>query len=140
MASIFTKIIAGELPGHFVWQDERAIAILTIEPINSGHTLVIPKKEVDHWDDVDEDTAAHLMLVSQKIAKAIKASYPCKRIGMSIAGIEVPHTHLHLIPINDLGDLSFAKAKPASQDQLLTVADTLRAALRDLGHGEYVPD
>src|SRR5690606_4802212 len=105
MASIFSKIRAGELPGHFVWKDELCFCIMTIQPIRSGHAIVIPNEEVDHWDDVPAATAAHMMQVCQHIAKAIKAIVPCKRIGMMVVGLEVPHTHIHVMPIDTTADM-----------------------------------
>lgn len=131
MASVFTKIMQGELPGHFVYEDDIAIAIMTIEPIRAGHTLVIPREEINHWDDVPADIAAHLMHVSQKVAKGIKKVFPAKRVGMSIVGIEVPHTHIHLCPINAVGDLSFAHAGPATQEELAENAQKLRDAINN---------
>jgi len=129
MASIFTRIINGEIPGHFVYRDDKAIAIMTIAPIAAGHVLVIPIDEVDHWDDVPAPLAAHLMNVAQKVAKAIKKNFPCVRVGMVIAGLEVPHTHLHVLPINQLGDFDFSKAKMAEQSVLAEQAVLLKAAL-----------
>jgi histidine triad (HIT) family protein len=129
MSSVFTKIINGELPGHFVYRDDRAIAIMTIAPITAGHVLVIPVDEIDHWDDVPGPLAAHLMNVSQRVAKAIKKEFPCLRVGMMIAGMEVPHTHLHVLPINQLGDLDFSKAKTADQSVLAQHAAALKAHL-----------
>jgi diadenosine tetraphosphate (Ap4A) HIT family hydrolase len=129
MASVFTKIINGEIPGHFVYRDDRAIAIMTIAPIAAGHVLVIPIEEIDHWDDVPAPLAAHLMNVSQKVAKAIKKTFPCLRVGMVIAGLEVPHTHLHVLPINQLGDFDFSKAKMAEQSALAGQALLLKQAL-----------
>lgn len=136
MASIFTKILAGELPGHFVWKDEQCFAIMTIQPIRRGHLIVIPNEEVNHWDDVPPATAAHLMQVSQKIAKGIKAVIPCKRVGVSIIGLEVPHTHIHLLPIDTMGDLDFKFAKPAAAEELAATAAEIRAALVGQGHNE----
>lgn len=130
MASVFTKIINGEIPGHFVYRDDRAIAIMTIAPIAAGHVLVIPVQEIDHWDDVPAAVAAHLMNVAQKVAKAIKQEFPCLRVGMIIAGLEVPHTHLHVLPINALQDFDFSKAKMADQAVLAEQAKRLAAALR----------
>ena len=129
MSSIFTKILSGELPGHFVWKDDLCFAIMTIQPIRQGHLIVIPREEVNHWDDVPPATAAHLMTVAQKIAKGIKAVVPCKRIGMTVIGLEVPHTHIHLIPIDNMGDLDFKFAKPASADDLAATAASIREAL-----------
>jgi histidine triad (HIT) family protein len=134
MASIFTKILAGELPGHFVWKDDLCFAIMTIQPIRAGHLIVIPNMEVNHWDDVPPATAAHLMQVSQILAKAIKAVIPCKRVGVTIIGLEVPHTHIHLIPIDNMGDLDFKNAKAASPEALAASAESICKALRELGH------
>lgn len=129
MASVFTKIIAGELPGHFIWKDEVCVAILTIQPLKPGHVLVIPREEVDHWDDLPAATAAHLMQVSQKMAKAIKVAFPSLRVGMAIAGLEVPHTHIHVFPLDAISDFDFTQAKPAFAEELQEAAEKLRAAL-----------
>lgn len=134
MASIFTKIRNGELPGHFVWRDEHCFAIMTIQPIREGHLLVIPNDEVDHWDDLPEETAAHLMQVSRHIAKALKQIIPCRRIGVSIVGLEVPHTHIHLIPIDSMSDMDFAHARTFPPEKLAEMADKIRAQLRAQGH------
>lgn len=136
MPSIFTRIIDGELPGHFVWKDPHAVAFMTIQPFRAGHVLVVPRAEVDHWDDLPEATAAHLMVVSHRIARALKDVYPCLRIGMIIAGLEVPHTHLHVIPIDEMGDLSFARARNADAATLAAEAQRIRTALRERGHTE----
>lgn len=129
MASVFSKIIAGELPGHFIWKDEVCVAILTIQPLKPGHMLVIPRAEIDHWDDLPADTAAHLMHVSQKMAKALKATFPSLRVGMAIAGLEVPHTHIHVFPVDSISDFDFTQAKPAFAEELQEAADKLRAAI-----------
>jgi histidine triad (HIT) family protein len=134
MASIFTKILAGELPGHFVWKDEVCFAIMTIQPIRSGHVIVIPNQEVNHWDEVPPHTAAYLMQVSQHIAKAIKANVACKRVGVMVVGIEVPHTHIHLTPIDSMADMDFKNAKALPQDELAAMASKLRATLQAAGH------
>ncbi len=136
MASIFTKILNKEIPGHFVWEDELCFSIMTIQPIRDGHLMVIPKMEVNHWDDVPPETAAHLMVVSQKIAKAIKAVIPCKRIGVSVIGLEVPHTHIHLIPIDNMGDLNFSLAKEMPQKKLAATATAIRKSLQARGYSE----
>jgi len=136
MASIFTRIATGELPGHFVWKDELCFSILTIEPICRGHVLVIPYEEVDHWIDVPEDTAAHLFTVSQKISKTLNQVFPCVRVGVMIAGLEVPHTHIHLLPVNSLKDFNFALARPETPEELLKVATMIRQSLLDAGHDE----
>ena len=138
MASIFIKIINREIPGHFVWEDDLCFSILTIQPIRQGHLMVIPKEEVDHWDDVPEATATHMMAVCQKIAKAIKAVVPCKRIGVSIVGIEVPHTHIHLMPMDTTADMDFKNAREMPQEKLAETAAAIRQVLLDRGHQEAV--
>lgn len=134
MASIFTKILAGELPGHYVWKDPLCFAIMTIQPIRGGHLMVIPNAEVDHWDDLPPATATHLMQVSQHITKGIKAVVPCKRVGVAIIGLEVPHTHIHLIPIDSMADLDFKNARALPQEELAATAARIRQALVRLGH------
>jgi histidine triad (HIT) family protein len=136
MASVFTKILAGELPGHFIWKDEHCFSILTIQPIREGHLLVIPNEEINHWDDVPPATAAHLMHVAQTIAKGMKASFPCKRIGMTVIGLEVPHTHLHLIPIDEMADMDFARQRPETPEALAATATKLRQTLVAAGHSQ----
>lgn len=137
MASLFTRIIAGELPGRFVWRDQRCAAFLTIAPIKPGHTLVVPIDEVDHWLDLPPDLASHLFAVAQVIGQAQMVAFTPARVGMIIAGLEVPHTHLHVIPIESESDLSFANARadasPASGD---AAAAALREALRSAGRPE----
>ncbi len=134
MASVFTKIINGEIPGRFVWKDERCVAFLTINPIKPGHTLVVPREEIDHWLDLAPDLLDHLTRVSQTIGRAIQAAWNPDKVGMMLAGLEVPHTHIHLIPIWGLQDLSFANAerKPAAE-VLDQAAQTIRDRLRAMG-------
>ena len=129
MSTLFSKIIQREIPGHFVWEDEQAVAIMTIAPIQAGHVLVIPRQEVDHWDDLPDALAAHLMSVAKSIAKALKQAFVCERISMMIVGLEVPHTHLHLVPINTMADANFGNAKMAEQADLAAAADKIRSAL-----------
>jgi len=136
MASIFTQIINGDLPGHFVWRDDVAVAIMTIAPIKPGHCLVIPVEEINHWDDVPADISAHLMDVASKVAKAQKKVYSPKRVGVMVAGIEVPHTHYHLVPINEIANLDFALQQPAEPEDLAAEAAKLRTALVELGFRE----
>jgi diadenosine tetraphosphate (Ap4A) HIT family hydrolase len=139
MATVFTKIIEGEIPGRFVWRDDRAVAFLTIAPITPGHVLVVPIEEVDHWVDLDSDLAAHLMRVAREVGRAQMQVFEPRRVGMIIAGLEVPHCHLHLVPINQEAELSFSRADhDPDQSALDAAAERLRAALRDLGHGERV--
>lgn len=129
MASVFTRIIQGELPGHFVWRDELCVAIMTIQPIRTGHVLVIPKEEIDQWTDLPVELAQHLMQVSHTISNALKRVYPAQRVGLMIAGLEVPHTHLHLIPMDSMDDLNFAFAKNADAESLAQAATAIREAL-----------
>ena len=137
MASLFTRIIDGEIPGRFVWTDDRCVAFLTIAPITPGHTLVVPRAEVDHWIDLDDDLAAHLMVVAKAIGAAQMDAFSPARVGMIIAGMEVPHTHLHVIPIETEADLSFYRADGSTlADDLDAAADALRSALTARGHGE----
>jgi len=130
MASVFTLIMEGKIPGNFVYQDDIAIAILTIQPIREGHVLVIPREEIDQWSDLPVETAAHLTKVSHKIANAMKTIFPSKRIGLMIAGLEVPHTHIHLVPMDSMDDLSFEYAKNADGEILKKTAEKIRAALQ----------
>jgi histidine triad (HIT) family protein len=140
MATLFTKIIEGEIPGRFVWRDEQAVVFLTIAPIAPGHALVVPVDEVDHWIDLDAGLAAHLMDVARCVGQAQMAAFAPTRIGVIIAGLEVPHCHMHLIPIDSEADLSFARADHDPDAAALDdAAERLRAALRDAGHGEVVP-
>jgi histidine triad (HIT) family protein len=135
--SIFSRIIAGELPGTFVWKDERVVAFLSIAPMMPGHTLVVPRDEVDHWIDLDPVLAAHLFGVAQQIGRAQDLEWKPVRIGLLIVGEEVPHTHLHVVPINSPQELSFAHANPAPDPADLDLAATrIRARLRELGRAE----
>jgi histidine triad (HIT) family protein len=137
--SLFTKIIRGELPGRFVWRDARAVGFLTIAPLRPGHTLVVPIAEIDHWLDAPPDLMQHLTGVAQKIGQAMQKSFRPEKVGLMIAGLEVRHVHLHVIPIKSLGDLDFAKADAnASPESLDAAAEKLRAALREGGHPEAV--
>lgn len=135
MASLFTKIIAGELPGRFVWKDEHAVAFLTIHPIRPGHTLVVPRAEIDHWLDLPAELAAHLTGVAQAIGKGLYQVYRPTKVGLMIAGLEVPHVHLHCVPIDELGDLDFRRQDVnATAAALDAAAQSLRVALRQLGY------
>ena len=140
MPSPFSLIIAGELPARFVWQDDEVVAFLTIAPIRPGHTLVVPRAEVDHWQSIDPDLFARCTSVAQKIGQAQQRAFDAPRVGMIIAGLEVPHVHLHVIPLWQMADLDFARAdhnpQPADLDD---AAERLRAALRKLGHSAEVP-
>lgn len=130
MATIFTRIIEGELPGRFVWRDERCVAFLSINPLRPGHTLVVPIEEVDHWLDLDTDTMSHLTTVAHTIGRAQMQVFRPKRIGLMIAGLEVPHVHVHVVPISDVHDLDFANADPDPSEEMLDRAQTdLSAAI-----------
>jgi histidine triad (HIT) family protein len=129
MPSVFTRIIEGELPGRFVWRDERCVAFLSIAPTRPGHTLVVPIEEVDHWIDLAPDLAAHLVQIAQRVGKAQLQAFGVARVGLLIAGLEVPHTHVHVIPMDSEADLHLDRAQRASDDALDDAADRLRAAL-----------
>lgn len=134
MTTLFTKIIEEELPARFVYKDERCVAFMTINPIRMGHVLVVPRVEVEHWLDLDPDLMTHLTQVSRSIGNAIQQAYNPSKVGLMLAGLEVPHVHIHLLPIDRLEDMSFEYAQadpdPAELDE---AADTIRAALEDLG-------
>ena len=137
MSTLFTKIIDGEIPGRFVWREDDVVAFLTINPITPGHTLVVPVAEVDHWIDLDAGLAQRCLGVAQVIGQAQMAAFSPARVGLIVAGLEVPHTHLHVIPIDTEADLSFAKAdRSPDPTHLDDAAERLRAALRDLGRDE----
>ena len=137
MATIFTRIINGELPGRFVWRDDRCVAFLSLHPLRPGHTLVVPRAEVDHWLDLDPALAGHLTQVAQSIGKALQAEFKPTKIGLVIVGLEVPHVHLHVVPIDGMGDLDFSKQDLNAQAaELDRDAARLRAALRRLGFAQ----
>jgi histidine triad (HIT) family protein len=115
--TLFTKIIEGELPGRFVYRDDRSVAFLSIAPLNPGHTLVVPIEEVDHWVDLDPDLAEHLMGVAQRVGRAQQEVWSPRRVGLIIAGMEVHHTHLHVVPIWSEADLHFANAEKNPSDE-----------------------
>jgi len=110
MATLFSKIIAGDIPGTFVYRDDHCVVFMTINPITDGHVLVVPIVEVDHWIDLPTEVSAHVFSVSQRISQALATSFACERIGLIIAGYEINHCHIHLIPTNSLADLNFANA------------------------------
>ena len=111
MSSIFSKIIDGIIPCHKIAENESFLAFLDIQPLAQGHTLVIPKKEIDYIFDLDDSTLKEMMVFSKMVSEKLKAALPCKRIGVSIIGLEVPHAHIHLVPINDIDDMNFSKPK-----------------------------
>jgi histidine triad (HIT) family protein len=122
MSTIFSRIIDGEIPGTFVWRDDQCVAFLSINPLRPGHTLVVPRAEIDHWVDCPPELRDHLMDVSQTIGKAIAVAFPSERVGLMIAGLEVPHLHIHLVPINGVRDLDFANAALSVERKALEVA------------------
>jgi histidine triad (HIT) family protein len=140
MPSIFTRIINGELPGRFVWRDERTVAFLPIEICAPGHTLVVPIEEVDHWVDLAPDLNQHMWRVAQIIGAALDAAFEPSRVGVLVIGEEVPHVHVHLVPFDQLSQMNIANADrnpdPAALDEY---AERTRAALRAHGHGAHVP-
>jgi histidine triad (HIT) family protein len=130
MATLFTRIINGELPGRFVYRDDRCAAFLTIEPLSPGHTLVVPIEEVDHWIDLDPDLAAHLMRVAQRVGRAIHEVYRPTKVGLTILGLEVPHAHIHVSAIDTERDLDFARAdRTPRPEDLDEAAERIREAL-----------
>ena len=130
MASIFSKIAAGQIPSYKIAETDDFFAFLDIFPIAKGHTLVIPKKEVDYYFDLDDDLVAGLNVFAKKVAIAIKKAIPCERVGTTVIGLEVPHAHLHLIPINSIHDMSFAKSKlQFTKEEFTEIAAAIRANL-----------
>jgi len=120
--TIFSKIIKGEIPGYKIAEDEKFFAFLDVFPLREGHTLVVPKIEVDNLFDLGEEYLSQLLLFAQPIAKAIEKAFPCNRCGISVIGLEVPHAHVHLIPINTANDLNFTQHKPKASDEKLKQA------------------
>lgn len=141
MASVFSMIINGDLPGRFVWKDDVCVAFLTINPVTPGHVLVVPREEIDHWEQVDAGVFAHLSAVSQTVGQATRAAFDAPRMGLLIAGLEVPHLHIHVFPALTIETFDLALAEkdpdPASMDDAAT---RIRAALRAAGHSEFTSD
>lgn len=130
MASIFTKIIQGEIPGYKIAENENCLAFLDIMPLHAGHTLVVPKKEVDYLFDLADSEYQDLMLFSKKIAHAIGKAIPCQKVGVAVIGLEVPHAHIHLIPINAVSDIDFSRDKLSfTKDQMEAYAAKIRSKL-----------
>lgn len=127
MPSLFTRIINGEIPCHKIAENDKFIAFLDIMPLAKGHTLVVPKKEVDYIFDLDDETLAEMNIFAKQVAGMIRKAIPCKRIGVAVIGLEVPHTHVHLIPLNHVSDINFERPKlQLSQDELLEIAESIR--------------
>ena len=141
MSSIFTRIINGEIPGRFVWRDSECVAFMDIQPISKGHLLVVPRQETDRWHDLPPQTAAHLLAVAHKIAAALDQLSERSRVGLMIAGFDVPHTHIHLMPADSMAQFDPKNAdKNARPEDLDAMAGKIRNALRALGHGANVPE
>jgi diadenosine tetraphosphate (Ap4A) HIT family hydrolase len=140
MSTLFTKIIDGEIPGRFVWKDDEVVAFLSIGPLADGHALVVPRQEVDRWTDAPADLLQKLTAVAQTIGKAQVEAFGAARAGLIIAGFEVDHLHLHVWPSNSEAEFDFKRAQQnPDPDVMEESAQRLRAALRDAGHGDFVP-
>lgn len=134
MPTIFTKIIEGEIPGTFVWRDDRCVAFMSINPLRAGHVLVVPVTEIDHWLDCSPDLRDHLMEVASTIGRAIDTVYNPEKVGLMIAGLEVPHLHLHVVPIDGVHDLDFANAAASVERQELEeAANSIKKVLSSMG-------
>jgi len=130
MSTIFSKIINGEMPCYKVAETEQYLAFLDVRPLAAGHTLVIPKTEVDYIFDMDDELFAGLHLFAKIVAKGIRAAIPCKRIGVAVIGLEVPHAHIHLVPMNEIGDLNFEKERVLlTHEQYTAIVDSIRKEL-----------
>ena len=140
MTTVFSRIIAGELPARFVWSDDRVVGFLSVNPLGPGHTLVVPRDEVDQWVDADPDLLGHLTSVAHAVGAAVHAVWTPPRVGLMVAGFEIPHLHLHVFPAADMRAFDFANAAPSVDDAEQDAhRDTLRATLRAAGHGAHVP-
>ena len=129
MSSIFSKIVRGEIPCYKVAEDDHFLAFLDITPLRKGHVLVIPKVETDYIFDMEDQSLGNLMVFAKQVAIKIKAAFPCKRIGVSVIGLEVPHAHIHLIPMNTIADINFMQEKlSVTNDELKTIAEKIRMA------------
>lgn len=136
MPSVFTMIIDGDLPARFVWRDEHCVAFLSINPLSRGHTLVVPREEVDHWIDLDEALLAHCVGVARMVGRAIDRAFAPARVGVIVAGFEVPHVHIHVVATDSMADLDFANIDPNPDPADLDgAAAAIRAALAAMGHG-----
>jgi diadenosine tetraphosphate (Ap4A) HIT family hydrolase len=139
MATIFTRIIDGQIPGTFIWKDDHCVVFMSINPMAHGHALVVPREEVDHWVDASPELTEHLFAVTRIIGVAQREAFGCDRVGVIIAGYEVPHTHIHVIPTSDMSQLSFANAASSIDREFLdSAAEKIRVALRSAGHKHVV--
>lgn len=125
--SIFTKIVKGEIPAYKIAESDRYLAFLDVFPTTKGHTLVIPKEQIDYIFDLDDELYTGLMAFAKEVAKAIGKAVPCKRVGVAVVGLEVPHAHVHLIPLNSMADMNFANKKEFSKEEMEEVAEKIRA-------------
>ncbi|MDH6356728.1 HIT family protein [Parabacteroides sp. PF5-9] len=131
MASVFSRIIAGEIPSYKIAEDDEFYAFLDINPVAKGHTLVVPKKETDYLFDVEDDELGRMMIFAKRVAKAIKEAIPCNRVGVTVIGLEVPHAHIHLIPISKESDIYFNKGKLSlSQEELKSIGEKISGAFK----------
>ena len=138
MPTIFTRIIEGELPGQFVWRDEQCVAFLSINPISDGHTLVVPRAEVDHWIDLEPELVTHLTLVARTIGRSMQKAFPSEKVGLLAVGLEVPHVHFHVLPIDRVSDVDFRNQRASVPGEELAAAATkLREQLSADGHEEF---
>jgi diadenosine tetraphosphate (Ap4A) HIT family hydrolase len=138
--SVFSLIIRGDLPGRFVWRDDDVVAFMTIAPIRPGHVMVVPIEQVDHWIDVAPALWARMAEVQLAVGAAVHAAFRPARVATAVVGLEVPHCHVHLVPINAESELSFANADPSTPgEEIEAAAEAIRAELRAAGHGAHVP-
>jgi len=141
MSTLFTKIINGDIPGRFVWKDEDVVAFLSIAPLADGHVLVVPRLEVDLWTDAPAEVLGRVTAVAQTIGKALVGEFGASRAGLLVAGYEVDHLHVHVWPSNSMADYDFGSAdQNPDPSQLEANAERIRTALREAGHGEFVPE
>ena len=130
MATIFSRIIAGEIPGTFVYRDDRCVAFMSVNPLARGHVLVVPIDEIDHWIDASPQLVGHLFDVAHRIGRAQQAAFACNRVGVIVAGYEVPHAHIHVIPTENMSQLAFENAAPSvDRDELEAAAEAIRSVL-----------
>jgi histidine triad (HIT) family protein len=135
--SVFSRIIAGELPGRFVWKDDSSVVFLSIRPLRPGHALVVPRAEIDHWLDLDGALLSHMFETAQAVGKAQMAAFKPARIGLMLAGLEVPHCHIHVVPIRGVHDLDFGNQDPNPDPSVMDqAAQAIRRELRKLGYSQ----
>ncbi len=139
MSSIFTDIISARTPGHILWEDEHCYCLLNPKPVREGHVLMVPRQEIDHWDDMPEPLAAHVFVVAQRISRVLRSIFPCIKTGMMIGGLEVRHAHVHLLPIKALSDLDFSQAQQADEEAQRLTANRIREALASSGYQQAAP-